>query len=137
MYETTVKKMVLALEKGFSPYLPIFIWHNWRFFKQMYAKKKLQKSEKSSNVPKIWQNLKKSVILLAHQIRFLSLNSQHCLQIQHLILMIKDFFLNFGMFLDFTFDSGTRICSRANSTSKYFSSAQCSKTEKSAKNNQS
>ena len=41
---------------------------------------------------KIWQNVKKSVIQLAHQIRFLSLNRQHCLQIQHLILMIKDFF---------------------------------------------
>ena len=127
------EKIVLTLVKGFYSFLPIFICHNWRFFKQMCAKKELQKSEKSSNVPKIWQNVKKSVILLAHQIRFRSLNRQYCLQIQHLILMIKDFFLNFGMFLDFIFDSGTRICSRANSTSKYFSSAQCSKTAKSAK----
>ena len=89
----------------------------------------------------IWQNVKKSIIQLAYQSDF----RQHCLQIQHnisddesrvLILDIcskawfKDLFLNFGIFSDFTFDSGTRICFRANSTSKYFCSAQCSKTEK-------
>ena len=52
------------VEEGFSSFFDNFFWHIWWFFKVKHVLRHWN-FEKLSNMPKIWQKMKKSVVWLA------------------------------------------------------------------------